>query len=330
MLKVLHGIRNIGNMAWEVSRAQRKLGIQADACSVSQRFAYQADISLNPKNPFQAARLTSFLLTAPLKYDIFHFYYDLSLLPFSIDLPFLKAMGKKVFFWFCGCDTRGREVTLKKYQYSGCRECRPVRCTPWRSSLIRLARQYADAVFFTTPDLAEFLPGATWLPAPINLDQWPVQKITPAKNKKIRIAHAPTSQALKGTRYLKQAIEELKRKGHDIELVLIENMDHDKIREVVQSVDLTVDQLLIGAYGIFSAEMMALGKPVICYLRDDIRKMYPADLPIISAHPGNLAAVLEKTIKQRKEWPKLGQQGRAYAENVHDVTKITKKLMEYY
>ncbi|MCK5578886.1 MAG: glycosyltransferase, partial [Planctomycetes bacterium] len=81
---------------------------------------------------------------------------------------------------------------------------------------------------------------------------------------------------------------------------------------------------------IFSAEMMALGKPVICYLRDDLRKMYPADLPIISAHPGNLAAVLEKTIKQRKEWPKLGQQGRAYAENVHDVTKITKKLMEYY
>src|SRR6058998_2007963 len=36
-----------------------------------------------------------------------------------------------------------------------------------------------------------------------------------------------------------------------------------------ETADLLVDQLLTGWYGAVAVEMMALGKPVVCYLRED-------------------------------------------------------------
>lgn len=49
----------------------------------------------------------------------------------------------------------------------------------------------------------------------------------------------------------------------------MENIPHDKVHELYEKTDLAVDELLVGWYGAFAVEMMALGKPVVCYIREE-------------------------------------------------------------
>jgi hypothetical protein len=75
---------------------------------------------------------------------------------------------------------------------------------------------------------------------------------------------------------------------------------------------------------------MALGKPVICYLREDLRRHYSTDLPIISANPTNLTAVLEKLLSEPETWQLLGQAGQRYADKNHDPVLIGSLAASYY
>ena len=57
----------------------------------------------------------------------------------------------------------------------------------------------------------------------------------------------------------------------------------------INNADLIVDQLIIGWYAMFAIESMALEKPVICYLREDLaifihkKILICENLPLINA-----------------------------------------------
>ena len=77
----------------------------------------------------------------------------------------------------------------------------------------------------------------------------------------------------------------------DFEFILIEGLSHSEARHLYQTADLLVDQLFVGWYGGLAVECMALGKPVICYIREEDLAFLPAqmrqDLPIINATAQN-------------------------------------------
>ena len=80
---------------------------------------------------------------------------------------------------------------------------------------------------------------------------------------------------------------------------------------------------------------MALGKPVICYIREDDLKFIPPqmreDLPVINATPTNIYEVLKEWLTvRRKELPALGNRSRAYVEKWHDPLKIAAQLKADY
>ena len=54
---------------------------------------------------------------------------------------------------------------------------------------------------------------------------------------------------------------------------------------------------------------MALGKPVVCYIRPDLVDKYPPGLPIRSAHPDNLRDVLRELVSDHELRRSLGIQG---------------------
>ena len=60
-------------------------------------------------------------------------------------------------------------------------------------------------------------------------------------------------------------------------------MSHQGAMQHCIAADIIIDQVLIGAYGQYTVEMLYLGKPVICYIRKDLRPYYPENLPVISA-----------------------------------------------
>ena len=81
------------------------------------------------------------------------------------------------------------------------------------------------------------------------------------------ILHAPNHRSIKGSDHIISAVEELNNEGYKIKLHLIEKVSN---AESISKVDLVIDQLIIGWYAMFAIESMALSKPTICYLRDDL------------------------------------------------------------
>ena len=104
-------------------------------------------------------------------------------------------------------------------------------------------------------------------------------------------------------------------------------MTQNEVRGAFRWCDLGIDQLLIGWYGNVSIELMALEKPVVCWIKPEWRRN---DCPLLQAGVDGLADRLQQIIERRDEWREIGLRGRAYVERFHDVQRVASYLMEIY
>jgi glycosyltransferase involved in cell wall biosynthesis len=143
------------------------------------------------------------------------------------------------------------------------------------------------------------------------------------------ILHAPSSRRRKGTEHVVAACE-----GLDADLELVEGLHHDEAFERYRNADIVVDQLNAGWYGLFAIECMALGKPVVTFLRDAaVRQTEEAlgtSVPIVSATAETLRERLRPLVADAAERRRLGEASRAYVERVHDVERIADRLLDVY
>ncbi|HMA34656.1 MAG TPA: hypothetical protein VKY74_09260 [Chloroflexia bacterium] len=334
-LRILHAPTNIAGIAGLLARAQRDLGVDATAIEyISRPRAFGTDASLHLEarrgRLAQGAAVGRYALHAIRQFDVFHFYFGNTLFPWPFpDLPLLRALGKHIIFHFCGCDVRSRRSNLAKYAISGCHECVSLVCWGKRRPPLR----FADAVFVSTPDLLEDVPGAMLLPGPIDLRRWrpgPPRTTPPSAAAPLRILHAPTDREIKGTRYVLDAVERLKAAGYPVALQVLEGIPAADVPAFVAGADIVVDQIMIGAYGTFAVEAMASGRPVVCRIRDDLRRHYPDSLPIVSAEPATIYAVLERLVQDPAARAAHGQVGPAYAAAVHEMHHVAALVLPYY
>jgi hypothetical protein len=351
-MKILHCPTDVGGNAWALSRAERKVGLDSTVMVYQTSWlGFPTDIDLHFEKSSKvgkAGKAATFFLKALAQYDIFHFnwgssfFTNLSYLRFleMADLPILRVLGKKIVVSFLGCDIRQRMFCTDNFAISACNEpdCYGDYCTDETDALKKRHAEtfsrYAHKLFAISPDLLHFLPpSAELLPVfTVDLDQWqPVQKV---KSKNFVILHAPTRRAVKGTKYIIEAVEKLRNKHKNIEFRLIENVPHNKVQEIYREADLAIDQLLLGWYGVFSVEMMALGKPVMCYIREEDLKLVPKqmkeDLPIINANPTNIYEVLERIVEERDTLTSFASRSRAYVEKWHDPVKTALRMRDTY
>ena len=146
----------------------------------------------------------------------------------------------------------------------------------------------------------------------------------------LRVVHAPSRRGVKGTEWVMSALEKLQSEGIRIELRLVENTPHFEVRELYQWADVVIDQLRIGWYGVLAVEAMALGKAVVCYVRDDLKHYLPYPPPLALANPDNLHHVLKDLALNPEKVHSLGERGRQYVEELHDAEKVTDILLRIY
>lgn len=311
-------------------------GYNVTTCSFVEHknYGFQDDINLkiNKVNICVAALRVLVNFFKSLNYDFYHFKFGQSLLPFNLDLPLLRLMGKKIIMSWHGQDLRQwdrfqadpyNKILSQKIGFSQFNEWRK-RC---RFNFIKL---FVQKMTVSTPDLLEFAPQALFVPEMAPLNRILSSKLKAQDSKTgIVIFHAPSNRAIKGTEYVIKAVDRLKSEGEKVKLVLSENLSAQQIADSYQNTDLVIDQLLIGTYGVVAVEAMLSQKPVICYIREDLKDKYPADLPIINANPDNIYDILKATIK-RTDLIKLGEKSFKFILNFHSPEKLAQKWAKIY
>jgi len=164
-----------------------------------------------------------------------------------------------------------------------------------------------------------------------SIDLSKFEPVYPSVNqRKPLIIHAPTHKYVKGTEYVLQAIEQLQSDGLKFSFQLIEGLTQEEAIRRYREADIVIDQLLQGSFGVFSLEAMALGKPVVCYIRKDLIPTYPQPLPIVNANPITVYEKLKTLINDPELRRSLGEQGRKYVVEHHNWIVQAKELVDIY
>jgi len=139
----------------------------------------------------------------------------------------------------------------------------------------------------------------------------------------VKVVHTPNHRDYKGSEFLIAAVEALKQEGLNIELVLIEKLQNNRVRELMWDADILADQFINSGYGLAAVEGMASGLPVLCNLELEARTLifrryaFLDECPIVSAPPERLTATLRLLVTRPDLREVLGRSGRQYVEKYH-------------
>ena len=146
----------------------------------------------------------------------------------------------------------------------------------------------------------------------------------PSDDGLIRIGHAPTSRAAKGSDIIIPVLRELEEE-FPVRMVLIEGLSYeDAIREK-QKCDIFVDQIGDLGYGINSLESLAMGIPTCSCLAPGFAEAYP-DHPFVEVNGENLKAKLIRLIRDEALRKELGERGRRWVVKYHDAVESVKRI----
>jgi glycosyltransferase involved in cell wall biosynthesis len=150
----------------------------------------------------------------------------------------------------------------------------------------------------------------------------------PARTRPV-IVHSPSAPNAKGTPAVLAAIDSLHDR-FDFDFRLIQGIPRRQVLEMVRDADIFLDQFVLGGYGMAALEAMALGKPVLCYVKPSLIAQYPSDLPIVNATQESLTDLLAGLLADGARRPEIGLRSRAYVEKYHDALKIAGELKGIY
>ena len=359
-IKILHCPTAVGSFGPLIAKHEKKNGIESHSLLMGTNIYFKhADFIVHPSFINRFIWLLKLIFS---DYSIIWFNFGTSLIPTAyikshhnvgqkllrevynltlgslFDVYLLKRCGKKIIVSFQGDDIRQEDFARKHFKIShtfsegyGSPELDRLKRTR-----VQKWTKYADKIFAFNPDLLHLLPPyATFFPYCRELPDIEYHKRHSKRlTDSLRVVHAPTDRAVKGTQFVLDTVERLKHEGHLIELILVEGKSNKEALDIYATADLAIDQLRTGWYGGFAVELMALGKPVLSYIREGDLKFIPQEmrdeLPIIDANQDTLYEALLKLLHNRHKIHEIGLQSRKFVEKWHDVEKRIPYLQQLY
>lgn len=332
---ILHGMTDIAGQASYSVKGLRTIGEKVDLVVWRRNnFNYSNEKCLNiGKNiilyPYYFIKMIIFAFQAMCKYSIFHFHFGYTLIPFSFDLFWLKLFNKQFFMEFHGSDIRWVFYRRKPNYYMD--KCLP-QFSKFKVLWLKKIFYFADKIILHDAELIKHIPVSKdkigIVPLKIELNKF-IPRYPNEDKEIVTIVHASSNYILKGTEIVIKVIEELS-KEYKLKFILVHDKSQEDALKIYRQADIIIDQLYAGTYGVFAIEAMALGKPVISYISDEMINNFPKELPIVNANIDNLKQKLEGLIVNPKERLDRGRAGRRYVENYHDYKKIARLLKEVY
>jgi glycosyltransferase involved in cell wall biosynthesis len=238
------------------------------------------------------------------------------LMPYGIDVQVLTRAPNLMFR-----HAMGRDYPF--YRFVQRNTAAKIDLWTWRANHVISGCDWVDYMYFWhTLMLAHFS---------IDTKRWsPVPAIVPSQQSRpFRVLHAPNHKAIKGSQFFIKAVEDLRAEGRDIELVLVQKRSNDEIRALMCEVDVVADQLIIGWYAMFAIEAMAMAKPVLCYLREDLKRLYidaglveEGEIPLIQCTPASVKDTLRRLMDDHEALAEAGRRGPAYVQRHHSTESV--------
>ncbi|WP_414661015.1 glycosyltransferase family protein [Horticoccus sp. 23ND18S-11] len=176
----------------------------------------------------------------------------------------------------------------------------------------------------------------------VDTDQWsvppPEEYTRPARftaERPLRVLHGPNHRTIKGTTLLEKAIATLRAEGCPIELQIVQRVSNTEMRRLVRQVDVVVEQLVIGWYGIFALEAMASGKPVLTHIGPELERLYihhglleNDELPVTRVTHQNLVEALRAVAANRTDLEAQSRAARAFVLKHHSLAAIGRRFAD--
>ena len=368
-MRVLHCPTDVGGHPQCMARMERELGVHSISVVFRpSKYQYESDrVLFQDGDSFLQRQIKTWstVCLAAAEFDIIHYNFGQSLIfgrqrsmefgstkqtfraladlgYFGLlelsDVAILKRLGKGIVVTYQGDDARQGDYCLRHYEITFASEVKSdyfsVESDSRKRRQIRKFARYTDRTYSLSPNLLALLPNAEYLPC-AHVDLRRLTPVYPESVVKPRVLHAPSHRGVKGTRFIIDAVERLRRDGVRFDFELIEDLPFPIAQRRYKEADIVIDQLLAGWYGGLAVEAMALGKPVIAYLREsDLQVLSPGmreDLPIIDATPETIYDVLKEWLTvRRSELTERGRTGREYVERWHDSRAIARRLVDDY
>ena len=336
-----------------LSRCDQILGIRSESVvfttyhtskSFDINFGKILDLSLKYAPSLYPLVNRLILAWAVRRYDIVHYFYDRGILvPVDSrsgfnpeELEILKRSGKQLFCYAYGADVRTRDATRRLGKWNYCISCPdPMKYCQCDDTLgganMSNISKYARAMV-SMGDMLTYVPGARnqyyW---PIDLTKIPFVGVTRVeKGAPLRIAHVPNHSIFKGTRYLEAAVSKLVDEGFQIELMQATLVPNETVLEIYSQADIVADQFIAGFHGYAAMEAMALGKPVLIYIRSPDMVELAEECPFINVTPDAIEDALRWCVTHRDELAAIGLQGRRYIERWHSIDGVAERLALMY
>jgi glycosyltransferase involved in cell wall biosynthesis len=270
---------------------------------------------------------------ALVRYDAFVFRGGNSFFRLH-DLPMLRLFGKRVVVVFFGTDSRppylnGWEVA------AGVVGERAVAATATRRRMVARTERHATAVvchvlsaqLHRRPVVAFLEIGvprrvASEMPRP-----------APSHRGTVRVVHAPSSPTSKGSELVRAAVEDVRRRGVDIELVVLSGRPNSEVLDAITESDFVVDEVYSDSpMGGFAAEAAALGRAAVVggYGWDEIRRVTRPEAlpPTLLCHPDGVADAIHQLASDAEYRAGLGAQARRFIEERWSPEAVAARVLE--
>jgi hypothetical protein len=321
-------------------------------------------------------RHLSFYLLALPSYDIFHFsnahgirfsdrlhdYFAEHIAP-GAEIRLLKRLGKKIVYSNNGCLDGVAQSSFASWGDTPvCSECpwreRPDVCSDERNLTWGAFRNsMADYQVLTGGNRIDYNDDPSVHEVPefycLDPDFWRPDLTIPPRFRldlpedTVKIYHAVgnfqsrsevgSQRNLKSTHIYVPLVEQLKREGHDVELIFFKDVPNRELRFYQAQADIVVDMLTVGWYGANVREALMLGKPVVCYVREEwleqARTEIPEfvdELPIISATPETVHDVLADLVEHPEKRQAIGRRSREFALKWHSAKVAADRFDRIY
>lgn len=198
---------------------------------------------------------------------------------------------------------------------------------------IALLERSGRPVFVSTPDLLVDLPNATWCPVAVDPERWRAPERPARPGSPLRVAHAPSVAAAKGTHMIMPALERLQEEGI-IELTLLQSVPSASMPEAFARADVVLDQFRAGSYGVAACEAMAAGCVVIGQVsqqvRDAVRQTFALELPVVEADTDSLERVIRELAADPQSLDAIRDASVRFVRTVHDGRASARALIDHW